>query len=485
MKFVYGVGMILGLTTWAAAQTTAPSEMPAAPAAQPTPPAYTVLRYNENYSYLRDPAMRTDFFDPIKFIPLNDKGDWYASLGGEIRDRYEYFNNNLFGAPGAQDRDGDNLLRILASADLHLSPYLRLFVQGIGASEQANEVAPRPTDVDELDLHQAFVDLNLPIADHTTLTLRDGRQNILFGAQRLIGPLDWANVRRTFDGFRGTLDSPGNKLDLFFVQPVMVSKYTFDNDASLTEFAGIYDTWQIPGQSSSHLQLEMYGLYLERANATFPTEATGREERYTIGTRLSANPKPFDFDVEPDYQFGDFNHGNISAWSIATEAGYTLAGATFTPRPYIGFDAASGDRNAHGGGLNTFNQLFPTGHLFFGYTDVIGRQNIIDIHPGIDLSLLKDERYAKSMTLRAEYHEFWRESDQDALYSAGGAVVRASTPGSSSHIGSVADLLLNWQIDRHLSTYFGYSHFFAGKFIEQTGPHQDIDFLYAAATYKF
>src|SRR5690349_8825552 len=35
------------------------------------PPPYAPLRQMEDYSYLRDPARRTDLFDPIKFIPLN------------------------------------------------------------------------------------------------------------------------------------------------------------------------------------------------------------------------------------------------------------------------------------------------------------------------------------------------------------------------------------------------------------------------------
>ena len=34
------------------------------------PPVYNILRYEEDYSYLRDPAKRTDWLDPLKFIPL-------------------------------------------------------------------------------------------------------------------------------------------------------------------------------------------------------------------------------------------------------------------------------------------------------------------------------------------------------------------------------------------------------------------------------
>src|SRR5205085_12550330 len=62
------------------------------------PPVYQRFRYDEDYTYLRDPAKRTDFFDPIKYIPLNSDrgggGDWYLSFGGEARERYEMYNNN-------------------------------------------------------------------------------------------------------------------------------------------------------------------------------------------------------------------------------------------------------------------------------------------------------------------------------------------------------------------------------------------------------
>ena len=46
-------------------------------------------------------------------------------------------------------------------------------------------------------------------------------------------------------------------------------------------------------------------------------------------------------------------------------------------------DIASGDDDPTDGDLETFNQLFPLGHAYFGYIDVIGRQNIIDVSPTV------------------------------------------------------------------------------------------------------
>src|SRR6266550_9641801 len=39
------------------------------------PPPYTLVRWNEDYSYLRDPAKRTDFFDAVKYVPIGDNPD--------------------------------------------------------------------------------------------------------------------------------------------------------------------------------------------------------------------------------------------------------------------------------------------------------------------------------------------------------------------------------------------------------------------------
>jgi hypothetical protein len=43
----------------------------------------------------------------------------------------------------------------------------------------------------------------IPLGEQANVTLRGGRQELLFGAQRLAGVSDFTNVRRTFDGGQG------------------------------------------------------------------------------------------------------------------------------------------------------------------------------------------------------------------------------------------------------------------------------------------
>jgi hypothetical protein len=58
---------------------------------------YPLPGYEEDWSFLSDPAKRDDFWDSIKFIPLNQDRNVFLSLGGEIRETYERFHNTNFG----------------------------------------------------------------------------------------------------------------------------------------------------------------------------------------------------------------------------------------------------------------------------------------------------------------------------------------------------------------------------------------------------
>ena len=91
-----------------------------------------------------------------------------------------------------------------------------------------------------------------------------------------------------------------------------------------------------------------------------------------------------------------------------------------------------------------------------------------------------------SLTLRADVHGFWRASEDDAVYHAGGGVLRGPVAGEDDlYVGSELDLSFVYKIDRHWKVTGGYCHFWSGDFIEATGPSEDTDFFWLDAQVTF
>src|SRR5215213_4883471 len=164
-------------------------------------PAFETLRYNEDWSFLRDKTYRTNLFDPAKYVPLDTNGYWYLSFGGEARLKYERYDQPVFNQTPA-DREGFLLQRYLLHADLHATRYFRVFGQLQSSLEDFRTGGPRPADRDDLDLHQAFFDASIPLAGSDAVTLRAGRQEMAYGSQRLISVRESPNNRLAFDAAR-------------------------------------------------------------------------------------------------------------------------------------------------------------------------------------------------------------------------------------------------------------------------------------------
>ena len=141
--------------------------------------------------------------------------------------------------------------------------------------------------MDDFDVQQAFVDVNLPLQDEKSLLLRVGRQELIYGAQRLISPNDWANVRRTFEGARLSFSSPGDTLDVFVTRPVEIKRAHFNSGRRDSLFAGIYNVTVLPNllpSAGSKLDLYLLDLDGNRSSETRVDFAT-----YTL-VRPSACP---------------------------------------------------------------------------------------------------------------------------------------------------------------------------------------------------
>lgn len=445
-------------------------------------PSYHVLRMNEDWSALAEgeSSRKPDLFDPIKFIPVNDSGSVWLSFGGHLRVRAETWSNFDLSDQSAND-DTFGLGRALLHVDSHFGRDFRVFVEGKAATSTDRSLwgGRRSADIDEGDLLNAFVEVSKPLSDSAAVSFRAGRQQFLFGRQRLIGPSAWGNVIRSFDGFSATVGVCQWNLTGLWARPVVVNKYAFNRADPNAELTGVHTARNLP---QSQLGLKFYWFALDRRldrDSDPATQADG-EKRHTIGGRAwgEAGSTGTDYEAEMAYQFGTLGSDEIGAYFVATQIGYRFEQRAGSPHPYLGFDYASGDGTLPGKAV-TFDPLFPTPHGFLGLADVLGRMNVGGAAAGVALQPLR--RFKVDISA----HRFWRASTRDALYDAGGRAIRPAISGASKSIGSELDLLFQYKLGRHVDIGLTASRFFRGEFVTQTGPAVDLSVIYFWIQYTF
>jgi hypothetical protein len=439
------------------------------------PGAYRLIRYEEDYRYLQDPTRRSDPWDPIKYIRIGQDPGNFLSLGGELRERLEYYSAPNFGLT----RIGPNgylLQRMLVHADLHLGDNFRAFTQ-FGHHLAMGQEATSSVYTDRFDLQQAFVDLRFPIAPSVGIEpiLRIGRQEMVFGSQRLVAIRDAPNVRRSFDGVRLS-DTIGDvRLDAFVARPVLLQQGVFDDSSNRAQaFWGAYAT--LPLRFVPGLNIDLYYLGLNNERARF-APASGNERRHTVGMRLFGTAAGWDWDWEALWQFGTLAAQDVRAWGASTDTGYTFNLAGWRLRVGLKADTASGDHNPRDGKLGTLNPLFPK-LAYYNEAALFAPSNVIDVVPTFSIMP------ASNVAVTAGYGFFWRADTSDAIYTGTLTPVPGTAGRGRRFTGRQFSIGVTWQFDRHLQFGAGYVRTDIGQALRAAGG-RDVDFMYASAAYRF
>ena len=434
-------------------------------------PAYKQIRSDEDYRYLADPACRTDFWDPVKYIPLGSDPNTYLSFGGELRERAQYYSAQNFGLSGGAN--GYLWHRLLLSSDLHVTEDFRAFVQ-LGNHLEAGKHEPlASTDVDRLDVQQGFFDLRFPVVDDFDPTLRAGRQEMAFGSERLVSVRESPNIRRSFDGFR-LFDTIGKiRVDAFATRPVLLKQKVFDDQPDHQQaFWGVYSTIPV----TSQLGVDLYYLGFDNEQARFGM-VSGGEHRQTFGTRIFGSAAGWDWNFEGVGQFGTFAGQDIRAWTLASDSGYTMKGIFWTPRLGLKANIASGDQNPKDNTLGTFNPLFPK-LAYFSEASLVAPSNFFDFQPSVTLAP------TDKLGITLGWDFLSRETIHDAVYTEPFTPVAGTAGHGGQTIGNQVSLDVTWQADRHIELKASYVHFFVGDALRAVRA-RDVDFAMASAAYKF
>ena len=434
---------------------------------------YQPSRFDDDFSYLRNPTASGDFWDPINYIELGSTNT-YLTVGGELRERIDDYSEPLFGLVRNRSHLTDIQQRLLVNGDLHVGPQTRIFVQLGNYLLAGKGNLAGPADQARLDLQQAFLDLSAAIASGH-VTLRVGRQEMAFGSQRLVSLREPLNIRRSFDGARAIYTLDDLEASAFLTRPVKNYSGPFEDKSDPGQaFWGVYVT--TPVAPIAGLHADLYYLGLEHDHAAF-VSGVANEKRQTLGARLWGYAGQIDYNTELTGQTGSFGHRTIAAWAVSSDTGYTLSNLPWTPRLGLIANIASGDHRTSGGDFGTFNPLFPA-YGYFTEAELVLEANIIDVHPSITV------RPTRGLSLSFGTDALWRESLRDGFYQAPIVPLVRDPPGAGRYIGDETQLFLNWQATRHIDITMAYVHFAVGPTISRAGG-RNVDFAGARIGYQF
>lgn len=415
--------------------------------------------FDADWRYLDNPEAyaQADTLDRLKRVRVGD--NWLLNFGGANWVRYFYEQNSRLSG-----RYNDYAqIRTRLYTDLWYQDIFRVYVEGIYAETNGANLPLLPIDATRFDFLNLFVDLKLGQIANDGVYLRVGRQELLLGSQRLVSTLEWANTRRTFQGVR--LFRTGEKwdTDLFWLQPVIPNRTALDSIDNNQNFIGAWATYK-PKRGT---YLDFYYMLYDNTNRVnqlgidrFPVTL------HTFGSRFAGDiDNRILFDFEGAMQLGRRGNANVVAGMATAGLGYHFVETPWNPTFWVYYEFASGDRNPNSGNFTTFNQLFPFGHFYFGWADIIGRQNIHDVFLSMYL-------YPTNwITLWFQYHNFWLASSRDALYNvAGNAVRRDPTGAAGSYIGNELDIIVNFHLTKRTDLLVAYAYLFSGDFLRNTQP---------------
>ncbi len=433
-------------------------------------------------------------FDPPKAKDFSLKN---LTISGDMRVRMEMRSQSNFGVNKTMTAKVTNnsqfftqqLIRLGFNYDI--SPDVVFFMQPqvshnfgtVDPDSGSGGINPNGTGSD-LFLRQGFILVRNFLAPN--LSLKAGRQLMVWGNHRIFGHFDWNNVGFAFDGV--TMRYNHAKMPVEFGWLRVAEGDCNDSgggcgNATASADSGDGDIWFV------RMPMKFAGVAIEPAWIFEDGGASGgsppggqmrNQRRHTVGARIATKKGIVDVTGEGYWQFGTLGatgagrNDNINALALHLDAGVTLP-LPMQPRIGAEINYATGDGSCNAAGGNqcggTFSQLFPTNHIHFGYMDRMAWQNMLTYGGNLQL------RPTKSSHFEIGGHIMRLANENDNWYGANQAVFKYTPKGNNEKsLGGEIDVVYTLFFQNNkVGWQLGYGHFFAGDYLKKNSNGQSQD----------
>lgn len=282
--------------------------------------------------------------------------------------------------------------------------------------------------------------------------------------ERLIGPVGWSHVGRSFDGAHySKSDKRGKNLTGVIAYPTTGSN---DLDGAKT-ITGVRFAYLGATQNSKTTDRRLFALAYEdaRRGITKPENSTTAEKGslklYTLGGHyLATKPtKTGSWDVLgwAAVQGGEWGNKTQNAHAYSLEAGYKPKKAPWGAWYRVGYDFTSGDGNPSDSTHGTFYSMLNTPRLYVR-APFYAEANVKDLFVQVMA------KPTPKLSLRADYHTVMLATSKDLWYGSGGPFQSGPSFGLSGRksngntaLGDLIDVSADYNISKSATAilYFG------------------------------
>ena len=447
-------------------------------------------------------------------------GDHHAELRVDFRYRWEDWK------AFASEWDAFHALRTRISLDYRFKEVFRFFAQGqqtavLELGSGASGAGGLYRSNNGGDKHPASVRPNQLFAEFRPSSeswVRLGRSTIDMGtlidyeeknwsflkrkrlSQRLVGSVGWSHSARSYDGISALFSWEGHRFHLFAAEPT-TGVFVVDGDAYKRQkkllFGGI-DWTAERGTLFEDSEIGAFFIaYTDHRNPAKVAGYFGDIEVYTLGGSwlgvYPLGPGRVDALLWGAFQFGDYadvgpatpaKNRDQLAGALIAEVGYQLPDVWSQPWLRFGVNWGSGDSDLDDSDRNTFFNILPTNHLYYGYADQFALQNLIDLLVQLKLAPIG------KLAVELSYHRFWLQEDSDFRWSGTGAFSRQNLgfvrngQNGSSDLGHELDLVMSLPLQHGVVVSGGISRLWGGDAFD-AGPRQNATFGFVQVAFHY
>ncbi len=422
------------------------------------------------------------------------------TISGDIRVRPEFRNSARFGLlstdlEGPRGKNNSFFVQQWARLGLHytVSPDVVFFFQPQYSKNWGSSAGDPNASDGTIFARQAYMLVrNFLMPD---VTVKVGRQLVVWGNHRMFGHFDWNNVGWAFDGVTANY-----KLNAATTLQAGWLRVDETNCGSVTSGGcgdvqggnGVDNGTNVATSDSDVIYvrapMQVMGMTVEptyiwhnggTGGAGGSNERNdiaairpGEQSRHTLGGRLvkkmNMADARLDSTIEGYYQLGEIGDNgtlgrdkDISAFAFHVDGGVTLP-VPMQPRIGGEFNMASGNSDDDDD-VGSFDQLYPTNHIHFGYMDRMSWKNMVHYSLGLQLRPTKDSHFEISG------HWFYLKEEKDDWYSASqGVFIKSPDGNEEDSLGNEIDVVYTrfFTPGNHVGWQIGGGVFFPGDFVD-------------------